>query len=253
MRVSNVMGGLLLAVCGICMTSCLDEVSNEMRVTVTALGTVTHSEDGKVRIYMDEGRGVIEPNDKSANIAWGNTVRARIQYDLPVVSSDDLTSMETFRFRGVVRDALKIDTVGLVDMTGKDTVLPSDTLYNFSASAYWGFLTLLAVPNNNNDFHMTCSYDRNEFDGKNLHLRLHYTEKEGTWGRVFTQTTCAELPAFLRESGVVTSDTLQIVVTAPVWYSTAKDSSYVDTLRLQISRNRLTPPQYHTVGGGYFD
>lgn len=257
MEISKVIKGLLIAVCGVCMVSCLDEVSNEYRVTVSAFGTVTYDEDGAVRIYMDEGRGIIEPNAKSAPINWGNTVRARIQYDLPFVSSDEkVTSMETYRFRGVVREALRVDTVQLLDMTGRSSQvasLPTDTLYNFHASAYWGFLTMHAVPNNNKGFRMTCSYDRNEFDGETLNLKLHYTEGEGSWNRGFTQTASAELPAFLREEGVVKSDTLQIVVTAPVWYSTARDSAYVDTVKFQISRQRLTPPQYNTIGGGYFN
>lgn len=252
MKILDITGRLLLAICGICLASCLDDASSEYRVTVAALGTVTHDDDGKVRIYMDEGRGVIEPNEKSAAISWGNTVRARIQYDLPIVSPEQATSLETLRFRGVVRDALKIDTVSLVDVTGKSLILPTDTLFNFGVQAYWGFLTLYAMPNNNKNFHMTCSYDRREFDGQTLNLKLHYTEKEGSWNRGITQTVSAELPAFLRENGMVTSDTLQIVLTAPVWASTAKDSAFVDTMRFKISRSRLTPPQYNTVGGGYF-
>ena len=35
------------------MVSCLDAVEQEYRVTVPTFATVTHSEDGKVRLYLD--------------------------------------------------------------------------------------------------------------------------------------------------------------------------------------------------------
>ena len=48
--------------------SCFDGVENEYRVTVPTFATVTHDEVGNVRLYLDEGRGILDPSSESANI-----------------------------------------------------------------------------------------------------------------------------------------------------------------------------------------
>lgn len=235
------------------LASCFDAAENEYRVTVPTFATVTHDEEtGKVRLYLDEGRGVIDPSTESANINWGNAARALIRYDLPIISSDGI-SMENWKFKGIVRSAIKVDTVPLVNVTGMETLpasLGNDTLRGFTFHAYWGYITMQAWTGNNSNFEMTCSYDTTGFDGENLHLKLHYKEKPGTWNYDFLQTVSVTLPDFVRTPGAVKSDSLNIIMTAPVWYSVAKDSAFVDTTTFKLSRGRLTPPTYDYITGG---
>lgn len=227
------------------LVSCFDPVENEYRITVPTFATVTKNEAGKVRLYLDENRGILEPDSKSGNINWGDAVRVMIKYDLPIISST--TSMENLRFSTPVRSAVKIDTVSMVDVTGVEELpasLPVDTLLAFSFQAYRGFVTMQVWNGNNFDFDMTCSYDRTQFDGENLYLTLHYAEGKGVWNKDFLQTVSAPLPAFLNEPGVVTSDSLNIHLIAPVWYRSGMDSAFIDTVSHKISRYRLTPPTY---------
>lgn len=233
--------------------SCFDGVENEYRVTVPTFATVTHDEEGNVRLYLDEGRGILDPSSESANIKWGDAVRVMIRYDLPIITGDNI-SMENTRFKSIVRSAVKIDTVSMVDVTGMDkypSTLGNDTLLGFTMHAYRGYVTMQAWTATNFNFDMNCSFDRNKFDGENLYLNLHYNEKAGTWNNEFLQTVSATLPDFVRTPGAVTSDSLKIIMTAPVWYSSAKDSVYTDTVTCKISRTRLNPPTYSNSTGGY--
>ena len=233
--------------------SCFDGVENEYRVTVPTFATVTHDEVGNVRLYLDEGRGILDPSSESANIKWGDAVRVMIKYDLPIITGDNI-SMENTRFKSIVRSAVKIDTVSMVDVTGMDkypSTLGNDTLLGFTMHAYRGYVTMQAWTATNFNFDMNCSFDRNKFDGENLYLNLHYNEKAGTWNNEFLQTVSATLPDFVRTPGAVTSDSLKIIMTAPVWYSSAKDSVYTDTVTCKISRARLNPPTYSNTTGGY--
>ena len=236
------------------LASCFDAAENGYRVTVPTFATVTYNEAGKVRLYLDEGRGILDPSSESANINWNGATRAIIKYDLPFISEDNV-KMETVRFSSIVRTAAKIDTVPLVDVTGMDeypTTLGNDTLLGYAFHAYWGYLTMQAWTANNFAFDMTCTYDREEFDGENLYLNLHYASKRtGTWNYDFIQTASATLPDFLTKPGVMTSDTLNIYMMAPVWYNAAQDSAYTDTVLFKIARERLTPPTYNSYGGIY--
>lgn len=244
---------MLLFALAFCLVSCFDGVENSYRVTVPTFATVTHDDAGNVRLYLDEGRGIIDPSTKSADINWGNAVRAMIKYDLPIISGEN-KSMEDTRFKGIVRSAVKIDTVALVDVTDVEAnTLGNDTLLGFNFQAYRGFITVQAWTANNFNFDMTCSFDRNKFDGENLYLNLHYTEKPGTWNNDFLQTVSATLPAFVRKPGAVTSDSLKIIMSAPVWYDSKRDSAYTDTLTFKIGRGRLNPPTYsnNNTSGGY--
>ena len=228
------------------MTSCFDPVTNEYRVTVPTYATVALSDEGKVRLYLDENRGILTPNEKSEAINWGDAVRVMIKYDLPFVGTD-VTSMENYFFKSQVRSAVKVDTVSMVDITDMEEMpswLKGDTLGVFKVQAYRGYLTTQVWNATNLDFKMTYSYDRNKFDGKNLYQNLHYTETDKTWNKDFLPSASALLPAFLSEKGVVTSDTLNIHVIAPVWYDRNKDSAYVDTAVCRISKYRLTEPKY---------
>lgn len=236
----------LMAMMGVNLTSCFEPVKNEYRVTVPTFATVTKNEEGKVRLYLDENRGILEPSDKSEAINWGDAVRVRIMYDLPMVTAE--TTMENLRFRTPLRSAVKVDTVQMVDITGMDTLpasLKCDTLIYFKMNAYRGFVNMEVWNANNFDFDMTCSYDREKFDGENLYLNLHYTEGKGVWMKDFLPTVSAPLPAFLNEPGVVTSDSLNIHMMAPVWYDSAKDSACIDTVSFKISRYRLAQPTYY--------
>lgn len=236
------------------LVSCFDGVENEYRVTVPTFATVTHDEAGHVRLYLDEGRGILEPGPKSADINWGDAVRVMIKYDLPIIGSET-TSMESVRFKGIVRNAVKLDTVALVNATGMDKAqvdaLDKDTVLAFNFHAYWGYITMQAWTANNFNFDMTCSYDTTGFDGENLYLKMHYAEKKGTWNYDFLQTATARLPEFLTQKGVVTSDSLNIIMTAPVWYNANRDSVYTDTVKFKISRGRLAAPTYNYTTGGY--
>ena len=231
------------------MVSCLDAVEQEYRVTVPTFATVTHSEDGKVRLYLDENRGILNVSEKSADINWGNAVRTWVYYDLPIVGvGSEEINMESVIFNGIVRSATKIDTVSLVDVTGMEelpSTLGNDTLHGFKIQAYRGYLTLQTWVTNNQNFYMTCSYDREKFDGENLYMNLHYKKMEGTWHTDILQTVCAPLPAFLLEPNVVKADSLNIIVSAPVWSEVKKDSAYVDNARTKISSNRLNQPTYY--------
>jgi hypothetical protein len=68
---------------------------------------------------------------------------------------------------------------------------------------------------------------------------------EGTWHTDILQTVCAPLPAFLLEPNVVKGDSLNIIVSAPVWSEVKKDSAYVDNARTKIHSNRLNQPTYY--------
>lgn len=235
------------------LASCFDGVENEYRITVPSFATVTHDQAGNVRLYLDERRGIIDPSPKSANIKWGDAVRVMIKYDLPIITGEAV-QMENVRFKGVVRSAVKIDTVSMVDVTGMETypnTLGNDTLLAFNFHAYWGFITAQVWMANNFNFDMGFSYDREKFDGENLYVNLHYKEKPGTWNNEFLQTVSTALPEFVRKEGAVTSDSLNIIMSAPVWCDAKKDSAYVDTVRFKISRGRLTPPTYNYITGGY--
>lgn len=251
-RLHTTFCSILFSMAALNLVSCLDAAENEYRVTVPTFATVTHDDAGNVRLYLDEGRGIIDPSTESADIKWGDAVRVMIKYDLPIITSGDDFSMETTRFKGIVRSAVKIDTVAMADVTGlseQPAWLGNDTLLGFSFHAYWGYLTMQAWTGNNFNFDMTCSYDRNEFDGENLYLKLHYAEKSGTWNNEFLQTVSTPFPDFL--TGAVTADSLNIVMTAPVWYNSSKDSVYTDTVAFKISRHRLTQPTYSYATGGY--
>lgn len=232
------------------LASCFDAAENEYRVTVPIFATVTHDEAGNTRLYLDEGRGIIDPSSESANIKWGDAVRVMVRYDLPIITSEKI-SMETTRFKGIVRSAVKIDTVAMQNVTGLSqmpSTLGNDTLLGFNFHAYWGYVTMQAWVANNFNFDMTCSYDTTGFDGENLHLRLHYKEKPGAWGNEFLQTISAPLPSFLKDK--VKADSLNIIMTAPVWYNADHDSAYVDTVKFKIGRGRLTQPSYGYITGG---
>jgi len=233
----------LIALMGMNLSACFDPVSNEYRVTVPTFATVTKNEAGKVRLYLDENRGILEPNAKSEAVDWGDAVRVRIMYDLPMVSGST-TSMENLRFSTPLRSAVKVDTVQMVDITDKGCMLPTDTLLAFNVQAYRGYVTMQVWNGNNFDFDMTCSYDRKTFDGENLYLNLHYKEGDGVWMKDFYQTVSAPFPSFLTEPGVVTSDSLKVHLIAPVWYRAGRDSAYVDTVTCKISRYRLEQPTY---------
>lgn len=234
------------------LASCFGDVENEYRITVPTFATVTYDEGGNVRLYLDEKRGIIDPSPESANIKWGNATRALIKYDLPIITGENI-AMENLRFEGIVRSAVKIDTVAMVDVTGLDKypdTLGNDTLLGFNFHAYWGYITMQVWMANNFNFDMTCSFDREKFDGENLYLNLHYAEKPGTWNNEFLQTVSATLPEFVREKGAVTSDSLNIIMSAPVWCTADKDSAYVDTVKFKISRGRLNPPTFGYITGG---
>ena len=62
------------------MMSCFDPVTNEYRVTVPTYATVTKNEEGKVRLYLDENRGILTPNEKSEAINWGDN-SSYVDYD----------------------------------------------------------------------------------------------------------------------------------------------------------------------------
>ncbi len=233
------------------LASCFGDVENEYRVTVPTFATVTYDEGGKVRLYLDEKRGIIDPSSESANIKWGDAVRVLIKYDLPIITGEAV-QMENVRFKGVVRSAVKIDTVSMVDVTGMETypnTLGNDTLLAFNFHAYWGYITAQVWMANNFNFDMGFSYDREKFDGENLYVNLHYKEKPGTWNNEFLQTVSATLPEFVCKEGAVTSDSLNIIMSAPVWCTADKDSAYVDTVKFKISRGRLTPPTFGYITG----
>lgn len=235
------------------LISCFDGVENEYRITVPTFATVTRNEAGNVRLYLDEGRGIVDPHAESANIQWGDAVRVMVKYDLPIIG-DANVAMENVRFKSIVRSAVKIDTVAMVNTTGMEqapSTLGNEPLLGFNFHAYWGYVTMQAWTGNNFNFDMTCSYDTTGFDGENLYLKLHYKEKPGAWSNDFLQTTSATLPEFVRKPGVVTGDSLNIIMTAPVWYDSKKDSMYNDTVKFKISRGRLNPPTYNNTTGGY--
>jgi hypothetical protein len=236
---------IVLSAMSLNLVSCFDAVENEYRVTVPTFATVTKNEAGKVRLYLDENRGILTPHEKSEAINWGDAVRVRITYDLPTLSTN--SSIENTYFSTPVRSASKIDTVSMVDVTDNDALLASlggDTLGVYMIQAYRGYLTVQVYNATNRDFDMTYSYDRNNFDGENLYLNLHYTESDKAWGNGFLPCASAALPDFLTEKGMVTSDTLNIHVIAPVWYDQKRDSAYADTATCKISRYRLAQPTY---------
>lgn len=237
----------MLSAMALSLVSCFDGVENEYRITVPTFATVTRNEAGAVRLYMDEKRGIIEPTKESVPINWDDAVRVMIKYDLPIIGDNNTTSLEDVRFKGIVRSAVKIDTVTLKDVTGMEAPLATlgcDTVRGFNFHAYQGYLTMQVWNGNNFNFDMNCSYDREKFDGENLYLNLHYTEKAGAWKNDFLQTVSAPLPDFLLAPGVVKSDSLNIIMTAPVWYNANQDSAYTDTVSFKISRSRLNAPTY---------
>lgn len=245
MRKLHVILCVAALICTMSFTSCLDAAKNEYRVTSATFATVTRSESGAYRLFLDQGRGIVDPSANGTEVNWGDAQRVYLYYDIPFVD----TLYDYTRYRTIVRDAWKIDTTRFVDVTGLSEfpkALGNDTLYYFDFQAYWGFLTIMASPGNKENFHMTCSYDRNEFKGDTLYLNLHYARREGTWGMSLPQTVCAEIPEFVRNS--VASDSLCIAMSAPCWYSTAADSVVTRTNYFKISKRRLVPPTYDGIG-----
>ncbi len=240
--------GLAAMACMALLSSCFDAAKNEYYYTVSTFATVTRSETGEYRLYLDQGRGIVDPNEKSKDINWGDTKRAIVYYDIPFVD----TLYDNTRFKTNVRDAWKIDVVDMVDVTGMDKLpasLGTDTLYAYDFQAYWGYVTLSVNPGNRENFYMTCSYDRDEFKGDTLFLNLHYQRRQGSWNMAIPQTVCAEIPAFVRDA--VRSDSLCIALRAQRWYSGAADSLVNDTQYYKVASNRLTPPSYDMNWGGY--
>lgn len=233
----------------VCLTSCLDSASNEYRITVPTYATVTTDGAGNYKLYLDEGRGVVVPSPKSAEINWGDTRRAYIWYDIPITSSElkDYTQYST-----IVRDARRIDVVETVNLTGMtefpDT-LGTEVVNDFAFQAYWGFLTMQASTGSTDNFSMTCSYDEGSLVNDTasvcdtLRLNFHYAKRDGVWSTDLQPTVCAEIPSLVR--GKVLTDSLCITLTGNVWYDSAKDSVVTRTRSFKIARGRLTPPEYN--------
>lgn len=240
---------LVLLVAGVCVSSCLEEVENEYRVTASAFATVVHGEDGNVRLYLDERRGIVTPSGESDPVEWGDAVRVCVNYDLPVYRELP-SSMEDEHFTTIVRSPVhRVDTVRMIDVAGMDklpSVLGNDTLDGYySFDAYRGFVTARVSAYSLRRFDLRFSYDSEKFGGDTLYLRLHCTERNEAWNGSFAyQPICAEIPENIRQSGLVSPDSLLIVMTAPIWFRGGHDSAYIDTTTFWINSHRLTPPAY---------
>lgn len=238
----------LLAI-GMCVSSCLEEVANEFRVTAGAFATVTHDDAGNVCLYLDEGRGIVTPSSESDPVEWGNAVRVYLNYDLPVYR-DLPVSMEDEHFTTIVRGPVhRIDTIKMTDVAGLDklpSILGSDTLEGYySFDAYRGFVTARVTSKSLRRYDLRLSYDSEKFGGDTLYLRLHCAERNEAWNGGFVyQPVSAEIPEFLRQPGVVSADSLLIVMTTPIWFNGGHDSAYIDTTSFWIQNHRLTPPIY---------
>ena len=223
-------------------TSCFGDVDNEYRVTVSAFATVAENGNGAYRLFLDERRGILEPNEDT-NISWGDARRVRIQYDLPYADSIG----ENTRFKSRVVSAVKVPVLPLVDLTGitelPDT-LGTEAVYGFTVSAYRGYMTLetYADYNASAGASLNYSYDRSAFKGDTLFLDLHYKNKAAGSTSTLNLVTCYEIPEFVRNS--ITSDSLCIAVEGRAWKNTNKLETTTLKRYFKISRRRLTPPTY---------
>ena len=76
---------IVLSAMSLNLVSCFDAVENEYRVTVPTFATVTKNEAGKVRLYLDENRGILTPHEKSEAINWGELATiVEACYDVPL-------------------------------------------------------------------------------------------------------------------------------------------------------------------------
>lgn len=238
--------GILLA-STLILTSCLGETNNEYYITSLAFATVTTDGAGNYRLYLDENRGILIPDDESTTVNWGDTKRALIHYDLPWLDS----IRDNHAFRSRLRDAKRLSIASTVDVTGMSKMpesLGNKPVYDFALQAYWGYITLQAAPGNTNAFDMTCSYDRNRYyvDSERridtLFMQMHYKESSGSWNLDIPQTVCMEIPQFARDT--IKSDSLYIAIDGNVWTdNTTKDTKQVRR-GFKISRRRITAPTY---------
>lgn len=242
----------LVAMCAVVLVvlaSCLDAAENSFRVTAPTYATVVGDGTGNYRLYLDQGRGIVIPSEESAPINWGNARRVYIKYDLPVLSE----LKDNTVFTTIVREAKKIDVVELADVTGLTSLpdtLGTEVLNGFAIQAYWGYITMQAVPGNRHSFSMTCSYDRDCFAVDDslgcdtLFLNLHYTTRNGEWTMETPQTVCAEIPAFVKERAQ--SDSVLIAMTGKMRMSIdeQRDTVIAVTRSCKVSRARLVPPTH---------
>ncbi len=238
--------GILLA-CTLTLISCLGETNNEYYITSSSFATVTTDGSGNYRLYLDENRGILIPDDESTAVNWGDTKRALILYDLPWLDS----IRDNHAFRSKLRDAKKLSVATAVDVTGMNKMpltLGNKPVYDFALHAYWGYITLQAAPGNTNAFDMTCSYDRNRYyvDSNRridtLFMQMHYRESSGSWNFDIPQTICLEIPQFARDT--IKSDSLYIAIDGNVWKNNLEKDTIQVRRGFKISRRRISTPTY---------
>lgn len=228
-------------------SSCFGDTKNEFRVTHQTFATVTDNGNGEYRLFLDEFRGILEP-DEGTGINWGDARRVTILYDLPYLDSVG----ENTRFKSRIREAYKLPVLSFIDLTGVEELpdsLGNDPITGFALNAYRGYMNLSAYVDKNSiksGYSLNYSYDRNEFKGDTLFLNLHYSEKENVNYAGYDENLFAsfEFPQFIRNAGL-TVDSLCIALTATVWTDrNNKKESHKVTRHTKISRGRLNPPTY---------